>query len=102
LSLEDQISFRAAERDVATFRMLLAQFKGLHKFHNYSSGFNPAMPDCKRYIIDASCDLVIIDMQEFIRVRFHGQSFILNQIRKMVSIADLLIKGCLPDCISTL
>jgi tRNA U38,U39,U40 pseudouridine synthase TruA len=84
LSMDGRKNFRCAANDLETLRRFLTQFHGLHKFHNYSSGFSPLSADAKRYIIDSTCDLIVIEGQEFVRVRLHGQSFILNQIRKMV------------------
>jgi tRNA pseudouridine38-40 synthase len=91
LSMHEQKSFRCANDDLETLRRLLAQFNGLHKFHNYSSGFSPASPDAKRYIIESTCELVILDGQEYVRIRLNGQSFILNQIRNMVSCLNRLL-----------
>lgn len=60
-------------------------FLGTHRYHNYSSGFKPEDRKSRRYLIEASCEVIQLHGQEFMRVCLHGQSFILHQIRKMIA-----------------
>lgn len=82
------------------FDKLLRQFEGTHLFHNYTIGTDHSIPprnQARRFIMEAKCDLehlIISPTDEtekvetkWIRLRFKGQSFMLHQIRKMVSMA---------------
>lgn len=86
------------------FDQLLQTFEGTHAFHNYTAGIDHNIPPRKqalRYITKCSCETTPIRLstseEEWIRIRICGQSFMLHQIRKMVSIAILTCHGRIPE-----
>lgn len=79
------------------FRGLIAEYKGTHNFHNYTVGkpFNDRA--VKRYMISLEVrDPAVYGDIEWISVRIHGQSFMLHQIRKMLSLAMLACRTGTP------
>ena len=76
------------------FNTILIRYKGNHLFHNYTWKGDPNAKSSYRYILDVKAEfldhtLIGADAQpeEFIIVYIHGQSFLYNQIRKMVGAA---------------
>jgi tRNA pseudouridine38-40 synthase len=61
-----------------------AVFKGTHNFHNFTSGLLPSDPQALRFII--STEVLEVD-DDLLKIVLVGQSFLLNQIRKMVACA---------------
>ena len=93
------------------FNKLLRMFEGSHPFHNYTVGADHAIPpraQAFRTMHSVCCDsnpvtLITKDAHgkrcsaDWVRIRFRGQSFMMHQIRKMVSMALLVHNGELPD-----
>lgn len=93
------------------FGSILGRFEGTHPFHNYTVGVDhvmPPRPQANRLVLNFTCDEKPFVMQasdmcgsgvnsEWIRIRIRGQSFMLHQIRKMISMALLVHRGHLPD-----
>jgi tRNA pseudouridine38-40 synthase len=72
------------ENAIGKFSAAFSVFKGTHNFHNFTSGILPTDPQAMRFIISAE----ISDVNEdFFKVVLVGQSFLLNQIRKLVACA---------------
>ena len=79
-------------------------FVGSHSFHNFTKGYKQSDPKCVRYIKAASVERVYSDKveaiiqqnvtqpdgkvrsEDFLRFTIVGQSFIYNQIRKMIGL----------------
>lgn len=71
---------------------LCQKFKGTRKYHNYSSKVDFKEASANRHIYDFVCD-ELIEFKDFQAIKFRvtGQSFLYNQIRKMIgSIIDVL------------
>lgn len=88
------------------FQQTLRAFEGTHAFHNYTVGEDHSVPprsQAKRYIVEATCDEQPFTLRggrgegEYVRIRVKGQSFMLHQIRKMVSMAVLSHVGLVDD-----
>lgn len=92
-----------------SFRGILKQFEGPHFFHNYTVGPNHVVPpvqQASRYVTLATCDPDPVYLNDdlgsdphtngWIRIRIRGQSFMLHQIRKMMSLALLIYNGKVP------
>jgi len=66
-------------------KTVLKFFKGSKKYHNYTKKLNFHDPSSVRHIYEFSCD-ELIDFESFQAIKFKivGQSFLYNQIRKMI------------------
>lgn len=72
----------------------LKKFKGTHNYHNFTKKGNPKEKTNVRYIIDMSVERVSKEelesilgkpsINQYVRFKLHGQSFIYHQIRKMI------------------
>ncbi|KAI0561132.1 tRNA pseudouridine synthase [Gracilaria domingensis] len=91
-----------------TFDHILRQFKGTHYFHNYTVGSDHCVPprsQARRYVMQCACDQTPIRASlpslskpvEWITIHVMGQSFMLHQIRKMVSLALMTALNRVPQ-----
>jgi tRNA pseudouridine38-40 synthase len=61
------------------------QFKGTRNFHNYTKKLLFKDPSARRHMIEVSCnELISYGPFEAIKFKLIGQSFLYNQIRKMI------------------
>jgi len=66
-------------------KTVCAKFKGMKKYHNFTKKTNFKDDCAKRLIYEFSCnELITFDKFECIKFKIIGQSFLYNQIRKMV------------------
>lgn len=73
---------------------VLRKFVGTHKFHNYTSQIQSTDNSARRYIISFTCGKPFMrDGCEFCVLTVKGQSFMLNQIRKMVGMTIAIVRG---------
>ncbi|KAI8081436.1 tRNA:pseudouridine synthase, introduces pseudouridines at positions 26-28, 34-36, 65, and 67 of tRNA [Halteromyces radiatus] len=95
--IKEKESYRISADQLETFKEALQKYIGTHNFHNYTVGRSAVDNSCKRYIIDIKvADPLYIDNVEWISVKLHGQSFMLHQIRKMISMAVLVVRSRTP------
>ena len=97
-----------SEEESERLRRLLAQLQGTHPFHNFTDvgklgrdehggKLKADHKSATRYIKSLTADApqthggVV-----FVPLRFHGQSFLLHQIRKMVAIVCACMRGTAP------
>ena len=76
---------------------VLSRFNGTHSFHNYTIQKTPYDPSAKRVIKSfvANSTPIVIGNTEWLSLKVHGQSFMFHQIRKMVTMAALVVRcGC--------
>uniref|UniRef100_A0A1Y1JX55 Pseudouridylate synthase 1 homolog n=1 Tax=Photinus pyralis TaxID=7054 RepID=A0A1Y1JX55_PHOPY len=93
----DQETFRLWEGALSEINDVLSNFKGTKNFHNFTCKKQYQDPSAKRYIVSFECESPIIRKGvEFVVLKVKGQSFMLHQIRKMVSIVIAIVKGCIP------
>lgn len=83
------------------------QFLGTRKYHNYTREVKPSSNAALRYMLELSCnDFMYVnkntlevsnkedpDAIEFIHFFLKGQSFLYNQIRKMVGVIIQILRG---------
>ncbi|WVW85112.1 tRNA pseudouridine(38-40) synthase [Kwoniella bestiolae CBS 10118] len=94
---ERRRGWRVDNKTLERFRELIAQYKGTHNFHNFTVGkpFNDRT--VKRFMIKLEVkDPKVYGDIEWISVQIHGQSFMLHQIRKMISMAMLACRTASP------
>ncbi|KAI8047570.1 pseudouridine synthase [Gilbertella persicaria] len=95
--IQQRHDYRATPEQLATFKQALAYFEGTHNFHNYTNGKSFKDKSAQRYIMSIRVsDPIYIDGSEWVSIKLHGQSFILHQIRKMISMAMLVTRSKTP------
>ncbi len=90
-------AYRIQPTRVSRVRSALAHYIGTHNFHNYTHGKTFRDASAKRIIrtFTISDTPVIINNTEWLSLKVHGQSFMMHQIRKMVSMAAMVVRcGC--------
>jgi tRNA pseudouridine38-40 synthase len=88
--------YRSTEEQRASLQTALAKYEGTHPFHNFTKGIKAGQPQAKRYIESFRVQDPVIhdgDGVEWIPTQILGQSFLLHQIRKMVSMAIDVARG---------
>ena len=80
--------------EIDGLRQQFEKYKGTHNFHNFTKGMKMDDKSAFRHI--ASVDVVEHDSDTVV-VRLVGQSFLLNQIRKMVSLTLEVSLGLAPN-----
>jgi len=79
--------YRISPELMEKVKLICADFKGSKKYHNYTRKMASSDPSSRRHIYEVSVDeLIDYDSFEAIRFKIVGQSFLYNQIRKMMGI----------------
>ena len=90
-------AYRIHPARLARVQSALSRFVGAHKFHNYTVDKSPKDASATRIIksFNVNPTPIIINDTEWLSLKVHGQSFMMHQIRKMVSMAALIVRcGC--------
>ena len=96
--LRQQSAFRLSRMQLDRLKSVLARFEGIHKFHNYTIGKDANEKNATRqirsftvsgpFLIEntnqADSEAEASTSCEWIKLRVHGNSFMLHQIRKFV------------------
>eukprot|EP00526_Cylindrotheca_closterium_P013255 CAMPEP_0113610312 /NCGR_PEP_ID=MMETSP0017_2-20120614/4967_1 /TAXON_ID=2856 /ORGANISM="Cylindrotheca closterium" /LENGTH=541 /DNA_ID=CAMNT_0000519207 /DNA_START=97 /DNA_END=1722 /DNA_ORIENTATION=- /assembly_acc=CAM_ASM_000147 len=89
--------YRSTEEQRQRLQAVLDRYKGTNPFHNFTKGLQPGQPQANRFIeYFRMQDPVVIDGVEWIPTQVLGQSFLLHQIRKMISMAIDVARGAAP------
>ncbi|CAG8464693.1 11323_t:CDS:2 [Ambispora leptoticha] len=89
--------YRIPPDTLETVRQGFRIYEGTHNYHNYTIGRSAKDKSCFRYIIKFEVsDPKIIQNTEWLSLKVHGQSFMLHQIRKMVSMIVLVVRSGTP------
>jgi len=94
--------YRIPKKRQERVQAALNQFLGTQNFHNYTINKSPRDPSAKRLIKSFKLDPEpkIINGTEWLSMKIHGQSFMMHQIRKMVSAVALVVRcGAVPSLI---
>ncbi|RKP07299.1 pseudouridine synthase, partial [Thamnocephalis sphaerospora] len=95
--MAERRAYRIDEATLARVREALGMYEGTHNFHNYTCGKRATEESAKRFIISFKCsDPFMHQGTEWLSLKVHGQSFMLHQIRKMVSMMVLLVRTGTP------
>eukprot|EP00581_Thalassiosira_minuscula_P019314 CAMPEP_0183712652 /NCGR_PEP_ID=MMETSP0737-20130205/7725_1 /TAXON_ID=385413 /ORGANISM="Thalassiosira miniscula, Strain CCMP1093" /LENGTH=598 /DNA_ID=CAMNT_0025941307 /DNA_START=192 /DNA_END=1988 /DNA_ORIENTATION=- len=102
---ESLINYRVTSEQMERFKSGLKLFEGTHSFHNYTRRIGADNASATRYILSfAPLDPIFVPGKvnddgtkqpetQWIPLQVVGQSFLLNQIRKMVSAAVDFARG---------
>ncbi|KAF9098427.1 tRNA pseudouridine synthase 1 [Mortierella sp. AD031] len=90
-------SYRIDEATLAKVREGFAAYVGTKNFHNFTVGKNFKEKTCQRFMMSFNVsDPKMIQGTEWLSLKVHGQSFMLHQIRKMVSLIVMLVRTDTP------
>ena len=99
-------SFRIQKSQLDLFKSAIECYQGTQLYHNFTTGKTPDDTNARRYITSFTCsdpfirsnentteDSTFEDSSEWVILSVEGQSFLLNQIRKMVGLACEVVSG---------
>jgi len=90
-------AYRIQPERLERIRSALSLYVGTRNYHNYTVQKSFRDPSAKRTIKSfvVGENPIIINDTEWISLKVHGQSFMMHQIRKMVSMVALIVRcGC--------
>ncbi|KAI9791102.1 MAG: tRNA pseudouridine synthase 1 [Peltula sp. TS41687] len=91
--VEAKKSYRISPTRLDRLREVLFIYKGTHRFHNYTISKPYRDSSANRHIKSFTAEKVEADgNSEWLSLKVHGQSFMTHQIRKMVSMAVLVVR----------
>jgi tRNA pseudouridine(38-40) synthase len=86
--LEDLINYKSSAEDIAAFSRFMKMYEGTNNYHNFTIKSNAK--GSSRFIKSVQISEPFIkDQVQYVEVTLHGQSFLIHQIRKMISFALL-------------
>ena len=80
--------------EVSKLDTQMQKFVGTHNFHNFTKGVHPNDKSGERHIVSIEVSEYTPDV---LKIRLFGQSFLLNQIRKMISLGIEVSLGLAPS-----
>ena len=91
---EARLAYRISPERLARVRSTFSRYVGTHSYHNYTVGKRGGDASAKRVIrsFDTAPSPILIHGTEWLSLKVHGQSFMMHQIRKMVSMATLIVR----------
>ncbi|PWZ03578.1 pseudouridine synthase, partial [Testicularia cyperi] len=96
--------WRIPAAQVDRIRSIFAKYSGSHNFHNFTVGKEFRDRSNQRFMKELTIsDPKIINGTEWLSIKFHGQSFMLHQIRKMIGLLVLIGRTnapaeLIPEC----
>ncbi len=93
---QERRQYRISQERLELVRKALKLYEGGHNFHNFTIGKAYKDPSAQRFMKSlVASEPKIIEGTEWISIKIHGQSFMLHQIRKMISMVALVVRtGC--------
>lgn len=91
--------YRATPEALQGLQQACKMFEGTHKFHNYTTGKTPLDASSSRYIMSFDTSAPVVSEKtgvEWVLCTIIGQSFLLNQIRRMVGMCCEVASGATP------
>ena len=92
-------SFRIDATRLELLRSALKSYEGTQSYHNFTTGKHPTDANATRYVISFTAGEPFIDPgsdSEWVLLSVVGQSFLLNQIRKMIGLSVEVTNGHVP------
>jgi tRNA pseudouridine38-40 synthase len=91
--------YRVDAPRIEHLREALKCYVGTKMYHNFTTGKHPTDANARRYIISFTCGEPFVEETsgaEWVLISVVGQSFLLNQIRKMIGLAAEVATGHAP------
>ncbi|EPX71956.1 tRNA pseudouridine synthase [Schizosaccharomyces octosporus yFS286] len=87
--------FRISSSKLECLKEACSLFQGTHSFHNFTTEKPFGDPSARRYMLRIFIDSIHYDKynRQWLKLVFHGQSFMKHQIRKMVAILIYLTRS---------
>ena len=86
-------AFRISAARLERIRSVVNVYIGTHNFHNLTIGVPYQNPTATRYMMSIDvAEPKLIGSTEWIRIKIHGQSFMMHQIRKMIGAVLIAIR----------
>lgn len=89
-------NYRVTKDKIELLKKTLNIYVGTRSYHNFTTSKTPKDKDAMRYIISFDCSEPFTDNKtdtEWVLCSVIGQSFLLNQIRKMIGYAAEVVRG---------
>ena len=87
-------SYRIDDKKLAKVKEYFKEYEGTHRFHNFTRANAHSEKSMTRYLKEIKVsDPKIINGTEWVSIQLHGQSFMLNQIRKQVGATVMCIRN---------
>ena len=89
-----KLAYRISDARRARVQSVLGRFLGTQNYHNYTINKSPHDHSAQRVIKSfvAADKPIVINNTEWLSLKVHGQSFMMHQIRKMVSMCALMVR----------
>mmetsp|Transcript_22849 Transcript_22849/g.54131 ORF Transcript_22849/g.54131 Transcript_22849/m.54131 type:complete len:714 (-) Transcript_22849:57-2198(-) len=89
--------YRSTEESRKRLQQALDKYEGTKQYQSFTRGLKPGQAQAARYVENfVAQDPIIVDDVEWIPTQVLGQSFLLHQIRKMISVAVDVARGAAP------
>lgn len=89
--------YRSTEESRQLLQTALRKYEGTKQFHSFTRGLRPGQAQAQRFIESFNVqNPVVVDGVEWVPTQVLGQSFLLHQIRKMISVAVDVARGRAP------
>jgi tRNA pseudouridine38-40 synthase len=91
-------AYRVTPERLQMLQDALTQYEGTRNYHNYTVQKSYKDASSKRHIKSFEVNMKPIQIRDtqWVSLKVHGQSFMMHQIRKMVSMATLLVRAGTP------
>ena len=92
--LQAKLAYRIGPHRLARVKSAFNNYVGTKRYHNYTIRKQFNDPSCKRHIKSFAVhgEPFLIGDLEWLSLKVHGQSFMMHQIRKMVSMATMIVR----------
>ena len=88
-----KLAYRISDARLARVRSVTSRFLGTHNYHNYTIHKSADDRSAQRIIKSiVVAEPIVISNTEWLSIKIHGQSFMMHQIRKMVSMCALVVR----------
>lgn len=94
-------NYRVEPEQLEALKTALHKYEGTHSFHNFTNKLSAQDASATRYIVSFNVEdpMIFDNGMQWIPTQVLGQSFLIHQIRKMVSVAIDSVRLGLPDLI---